>query len=342
MVGAMCSEIIKKKHLFDNENVETIYFGGGSPSFIQTEFLKKILEELRNNYQIKENPEITIECNPDDINREFMSKISSYGFNRVSLGIQSFFDEDLALLNRAHNANEAKESIEIIKSAGIENITIDLIYGLPNMTLEKWHSNIQNALDLGVPHISSYCLTIEDKTLLKHQIEKGELTIPKEKEQLDQFKYLVKTLVKEGFDHYEISNFSKPGFISKHNSSYWKNKNYLGFGPSAHSKVDNKRFWNISNNNQFIKRLETNNKFEEEEVLSEKDQFNELIMIGLRTKWGVSISAIQKFSFFNSDFQKMLQKMENQGKISLKNEHIYIEGSNKFIADTIISDLFIV
>lgn len=342
MVGAIEQELIKKNVLFQEVSIETIYFGGGSPSFISITNLKRILDTIREQYSVVKNLEITIECNPDDIDLSFATAIYSIGFNRISLGIQSFFDDDLQMMNRVHSSKEAKSAVDSLKEAGFENITIDLIYGLPNSDMKKWETNIDQALALGVPHISSYCLTIEDKTLLKHQIEKGIVKTIEDSEQLDQFKFLTKKLIEAGYEHYEISNFAKEGYRSKHNSSYWRNKDYIGVGPSAHSKIGNRRFWNISNNSEYIKRLKMDMEISEEEILSQKDQFNELIMIGLRTKEGVSISELKKYRFFDKNFQKELENLQNQDKISLKNEVITIEGENKFIADTIISDLFIV
>ena len=342
MVGAIEQELIKKNVLFQEVSIETIYFGGGSPSFISITNLKRILDTIREQYSVVKNLEITIECNPDDIDLSFATAIYSIGFNRISLGIQSFFDDDLQMMNRVHSSKEAKSAVDSLKEAGFENITIDLIYGLPNSDMKKWETNIDQALALGVPHISSYCLTIEDKTLLKHQIDKGIVKTIEDSEQLDQFKFLTKKLIEAGYEHYEISNFAKEGYRSKHNSSYWRNKDYIGVGPSAHSKIGNRRFWNISNNSEYIKRLKMYMEISEEEILSQKDQFNELIMIGLRTKEGVSISELKKYRFFDKNFQKELEILQNQDKISLKNEVITIEGENKFIADTIISDLFIV
>ena len=278
MVGAMLEEIIHKKEHFPTFSVETIYFGGGSPSFIDPKGLAKILDSIRENFEVSNPLEVTIECNPDDVSREFALEIAKMGFNRISLGIQSFFDEDLKMMNRAHNVNQVEASIQNLKEAGFDNITIDLIYGLPGSNLKKWEENLEKAIALDVPHISSYCLTIEDRTLLKHQLESGELSPISEKANLEQYELLVSKLNDAGYEQYEISNFAKNGYQSIHNSSYWKNEDYLGIGPSAHSKVGNKRFWNISNNNQFIKRFKTNNQYWEEEVLSERDIFNELII----------------------------------------------------------------
>lgn len=342
MVGGICEEIFKKKAYFEDTIVETLYFGGGSPSFIEAENIGKIIESVRENYQVDPEAEITIECNPDDIDREFLTNMIAFGINRVSLGVQSFFDEDLSLLNRAHNGKNAEDAIQMIQAAGIQNISIDLIYGLPNLSFENWQKNVQKAIDSGVPHISSYCLTVEEKTLLHHQLKSGIIQLPSDEAQLKQYEYLISTLIENGFDHYEISNFSKLNSISKHNSSYWKNKNYLGFGPSAHSKINQTRFWNISNNNLFLKRLKTNTDFFEKEELSDIDLFNELIMIGLRTKWGVEISELKNFPFYNAEFEKILKKLQKEDRIRLQNGRITIEGSNKFIADTIISDLFVV
>ncbi len=342
MVGAICQELINKSHLFQEVSIQTIYFGGGSPSFIQTENLARILDQIRENYSLEEPLEVTIECNPDDINQNFSDAIMEMGFNRISLGIQSFFNEDLELMNRAHDSDQAASAVQQLKKSGFQNITIDLIYGLPNTSMEKWKANIQQALNLDVPHISSYCLTIEEKTLLHHQIETGAIQLPTPESQLEQFVFLSETLVKEGYEHYEISNFAKPGFESKHNSSYWKNKDYIGVGPSAHSKIGNKRFWNISNNYQYIKRLKTDLNVSEEEILSEKDLFNEMLMIGLRTKWGVKLDNIRSSEFYTTEFQKELNKKIEEGFLQIEDEAIKISGVNKFIADTIISDLFIV
>lgn len=342
MVGVIAQEVIHKKELLGPSEIQTIYFGGGSPSFIEAGGLAKILISIHQHFHVSEKAEITIECNPDDIDQTFAQELTNLGFNRISLGVQSFFDSDLKMLNRAHSSNQANEAIELLQNSGFNNITLDLIYGLPGSSMKKWERNIQQALALNVPHISSYCLTIEDKTLLKHQIEKGVLKEISESDQLKQYKLLVKSLEDKGYEHYEISNFALPGFRSKHNSSYWQNKDYLGLGPSAHSKIGQRRFWNISNNNQFIKRFKTDKKYWEEEILTEKDMFNELIMIGLRMKEGLDLKQLRDFSFFESDFLPELKKLVENGKIKQENERIHIIGKNKFIADTIISDLFIV
>ena len=342
MVRAICLEIEKKRFFLGDHEIKTIYFGGGSPSFIQSQNLAKILAAIQKFFNVISEPEITVECNPDDIDDQFLSSMKAIDVNRISIGVQSFFDDDLKLLNRAHNGNMAYDAIRKIQDFGFDNITLDLIYGLPQLNHERWAKNIDLALGLNIPHISSYCLTVEDKTLLKHQLEKGKIQLPNEEEQSSQFKYLVTTLTDAGFDHYEISNFAKSDFISKHNSSYWKNENYLGFGPSAHSKIDNKRFWNISNNNQYIKGIMADQVVYEEEKLSEQDLFNEILMIGLRTKWGVDLKELQRFSFYDLSFKKELNQLIQEKKIKVHEDRIYIEGANKFIADTIISNLFIV
>ncbi|MEZ4938377.1 MAG: radical SAM family heme chaperone HemW [Crocinitomicaceae bacterium] len=342
MVGAIQQEIIHKSKQFPIFHVETIYFGGGSPSFISLENLNVILSSIKESFTVAENPETTIECNPDDISVSFSEGLKEMGFNRISLGIQSFYDSDLQMLNRAHNSNQIELAISNLKNAGFQNITIDLIYGLPGSNLERWSENLEKAIQLNIPHISSYCLTVEEKTLLHYQIENGTLHVLSDQLQSEQFELLMNKLQVSGYDQYEISNFARPGFESIHNSSYWKNEDYLGIGPSAHSKIGNKRFWNISNNNQFIKRFKTNNQYWEEEVLSEKDIFNELIMIGLRTKRGVSLKELHNFPFYESQFLPELEKLVQTGKIHFENDTIQIVGKNKFIADTIISDLFIV
>lgn len=276
--------------------LETIYFGGGTPSILSEIELESIFETIYKNYSTKNLKEITLEANPDDLNKEKLNFLKSTPINRFSIGVQSFFEEDLKLMNRAHNAQEAETSIKLAQDFGFENITIDLIYGSTTTTNEMWKQNLQKAIELNVPHISSYALTVEEKTILDHQIKKGITKPVDEDHQNEQFQLLVDTLTSNDFIQYEISNFGKEDYFSLHNSNYWKGIHYLGIGPSAHSYNGKTRAWNIANNSKYIQTINENKLPQEIEVLNEVEQFNEMIMIGLRTIYGIDLNRI------NSEF----------------------------------------
>ena len=354
MVSAICKEIeLRKSELIDK--VETIYFGGGTPSLLSKNEIEQILNQVYLNFNVIENPEITLEANPDDLSESKIKELAQSRINRLSIGIQSFFEDDLQSMNRAHNASE---SLNCLSTAigNFENITVDLIYGIPNMSEEKWRKNLQQVFDLGIPHISSYALTVEPKTALDSFIRKG--TYPKLDEELGSkhFNILVEETKNNGFVHYETSNFGKEGYFSKHNSSYWKGKIYLGFGPSAHSFNGKQRSWNVNNNAKFIKSINNNELPNEVEKLSLNEQFNERVMIGLRTIWGVSIddiksdfgvhfknellSAAQKFI----DKELLVVEIEVNQQNSSKSPNLILKTTEKgkFLADGIASDLFII
>ena len=325
-----------------SEPVETIYFGGGTPSLLDLSELNQILEIIYANFSVISRPEITLEANPDDLTHEKIKDLKSTPINRFSIGIQSFFNEDLKLMNRAHDANEAFHSIKSVQNAGFENITIDLIYGAQTTSDEDWQKNLKIALDLGVPHISSYALTVEPKTVLAHQIDKNILKDVDDEKQERQFQILVKTLTENDFIHYEISNFGKDGFLSQHNSNYWKGKPYLGIGPSAHSYDGKNRSWNVANNSVYLKNLAENKLVNEIEVLSENDRFNELVMIRLRTIYGLDFEEI-KTNFpeeFASEFLLEIQLHLENGTVKLENGIYYLTEKGKFLADGIASNLF--
>jgi len=343
MVLALAKEISLRKNEFQDEVVETIYFGGGTPSILSTEDLRFLIDEVYKNYNVVENPEITVEANPDDLTEERIIALSKNKVNRLSIGIQSFFEDDLQLMNRAHNSEEASKCLEIA-SQYFDNISLDLIYGVPGMSNKKWKQNIEKALSFGIPHISSYALTVEPKTALDKFIKKGIIKQPDDEVAQEQFHILVETLQENGFVHYELSNFGKENYFSKNNSAYWLGKNYIGIGPSAHSYDGVNRGWNVSNNSIYIKSIQENKVPIEIEKLTITDRYNEYIMTGLRTIWGVSLERIEK------DFGKFyLDYLNKEAKRFLEDDLLFIEGNvlratkkGKFLCDGIASDLFLV
>lgn len=345
MLSAMKKEIFLRKDELQNKTLQSLYFGGGTPSILSPDEIKSLIDEVLKYYSFASDIEVTLEANPDDLGKEFLKGISNSAVNRLSIGTQSFFEEDLKLMNRAHSASEAESSIKRAQDFGLENINIDLIYGSPTSNMEIWKDNLNKTIALEIPHISSYALTVEPKTALEKWVENGKVKSPKEAEQNKEFFYMKDFLKDHGFDHYEISNFGKPGFHSKHNTSYWKYKEYLGIGPSAHSYNGSElRSWNIANNQQYIKKLSSNLLAKEEEVLSEEDQFNEMIMIGLRTIWGVDLSRLKES--FNDriveHFQTEIQTKISEGILKISENHLKIPDEHWFMADGIASDLFIV
>jgi oxygen-independent coproporphyrinogen-3 oxidase len=342
MVLALAKEITLRKDEFKGETVETIYFGGGTPSILQTSDLRLLIDTVFQNYKVVDNPEITVEANPDDLTEERIVELSTNKVNRLSIGIQSFFEDDLKLMNRAHNVDEAKKCLEIATKY-FDNITIDLIYGMPNMSNEKWLQNVEWALAYNIPHISSYALTVEPKTALHQFIKQG--VIPQLDDELAQehFNLLVEKLEENGFIHYELSNFGKENYFSKNNSSYWLGKKYIGIGPSAHSYDGKKRGWNVSNNSLYLKSLAENKVPIETETLTKTDRYNEYIMTGLRTIWGVSLDRIE------AEFgPKYLEYLNQQSAKYIEDHLLFVDEnilrttkSGKFLGDGIASDLFL-
>lgn len=334
-------ELVLRKNEI-SENIETIYLGGGTPSLLNSDELNLIFETIYENYPVISLPEVTLETNPDDLNFEKIKELKSTPVNRFSIGVQSFFDEDLRLMNRAHNSMEAINSVKMVQDFGFENITIDLIYGSPGTSDEMWKKNLETALELKVPHVSSYALTVEPKTALAHQIQTKKISEISEEKQAQQFQILVNTLTANDFIHYEISNFGKEGFLSQHNSNYWKGKTYLGIGPSAHSYDGKNRSWNVSNNSIYIKNLSENTLPNTVEVLGENDRFNELIMINLRTIFGVDLNQIKKEfpAEFYEDLNRELQPLLKESLIQENQQIITLTEKGKFLADGIASRLF--
>ena len=342
MVLALAKEIEMRKSEFQEEIVETIYFGGGTPSILPIADLRFLIDEVYRNYKVVENPEITVEANPDDLTENRIIELSKNKVNRLSIGIQSFFEDDLQLMNRAHNVEEAKKCLEIATHY-FDNISIDLIYGIPEMSNEKWLQNIETALYFGVPHISSYALTVEPKTALHSFIQKGIIPQPDDEVAQEHFHILVDKLSENGFIHYELSNFGKENYFSKNNSSYWLGKKYIGIGPSAHSYDGKNRGWNVSNNSLYIKSIQENKLPIEIETLTKTDRYNEYIMTGLRTIWGVSLERIEQ------EFGKTYLDYLNQQAAKFIEDHLLFVDDNilrttkkgKFLSDGIASDLFL-
>ena len=354
MLDAICKEIDSRKGYLENKKLSTIYFGGGTPSLLNQDELKSIIGKIKEYYQILPDAEITLEANPDDLTKEKIAELTGAGINRLSIGIQSFFDEDLERMNRSHDAKQAIMAVENAQLGGINNISIDLIYGLPNLTKEKWAHNLEQAFKLNVPHLSAYCLTIEEKTAFNYFLKKGKITLPKEPETIEQFELLMSEAEKHGFIHYEISNFCKEarpdehpfgrGLQSRHNSSYWMGEHYLGIGPSAHSYNGVSRQFNIASNVKYIKGINESNPDFEIEILTEENKFNEYIMTRLRTIWGIDPGFITN-TFGKKSLDTFLSIAEpyiSTGHIQWKQDSLVLTKSGKLLADKIASDLFLI
>lgn len=343
MVTAICKEIDLQKDFLTNKNLTTIYFGGGTPSLLETSEINQILERLSKNYSWENNIEITLEANPDDITTEKISKLRAGGVNRLSIGIQSFIDSELLASNRAHNSDESLKAVQICQDAGIDNLSIDIIYGMPGSTQDSWQYNIDKALELDVDHISSYALTVEPKTFLDHMVKKGGILLPKEMEVNKQYLQLIHSLTTAGYDHYEISNFAKPSKYAVHNTNYWMSVPYLGLGPSAHSYQPTFRQWNINNNAKYIKSISKGVIPSEREQTKYADQFNEYIMTRLRTMWGVDLNELNnRFSSELNNVQKNIAKYIKSQHVLLEDNHYRLTPKGKLLADGIASDLFLV
>ena len=341
MVLAIANELKLRKSEFENERVETIYFGGGTPSVLEFDEINFLIRTVYENYSVSENPEITLEANPDDLTEERIIELSKTKINRLSIGIQSFFEDDLKLMNRAHNSEEAKKCLAIATKY-FDNISLDLIYGIPGMSNDIWKKNIEIALSFGIPHISSYALTVEPKTALHKLIQTGKIGKPNDDVAQEHFSILVEQLEANNFIHYELSNFGKENYFSKNNSSYWLGKKYLGIGPSAHSYDGISRSWNVSNNSLYIKALQENQLPNEVEILSITDRYNEYVMTGLRTIWGVSLDKINtEFGVIYADYlMKQVQKFLNDDLVFIEDNVLKPTKKGKFLTDGIASDLF--
>jgi oxygen-independent coproporphyrinogen-3 oxidase len=343
LIDALCKEIEIQKDYLAEKTLSTIYFGGGTPSLLNTTDLDKIFTAINKYFTVAGNAEITLEANPDDLSKQKTDELKASGINRLSIGIQSFLDEHLILMNRSHTSVQAVNAVKNAQKSGIENISIDLIYGLPDLNPDKWEQNLEKAFSLNVPHLSAYCLTVEKKTALNKFVQNKTIILPEEPVVLEQFDTLMTEAGKHSFIHYEISNFCKENMFSRHNSSYWKSDSYLGIGPSAHSYNGASRQWNIANNALYIKGIHAAEQVFEKEILTDANRFNEYIMTRLRTIWGIDLK------FIETTFGKrVLGKMTEQAKeyidagfMEQNKENVTLTMKGKFLADKIASDLFI-
>ena len=320
--------------------VETLYFGGGTPSLLMKSELASIMQAVRTHYKLVETPEITFEVNPDDATEENLLTWKEQGINRLSIGLQSFQESDLTWMNRSHSTQQGETAVRLAQAHGFDNISIDLIYGLPDLSNEQWLSHLKRALDLKVQHISSYCLTIEPKTALNHFVAKGKLSRPTEDQQSEQFDLLVSTLGHAGFEQYEISNFAKEQKYAKHNSAYWNFTPYIGVGPSAHSFDGVQRRWNVANNTKYYQQIGKNQDWFEVEILSVSEKWNEYFLTGLRTKWGVLKRSIMELGGFNSTELKQLDSYLQNDLMRLNDEQYVLTEKGKLQADGIASSFF--
>lgn len=342
MVEAILAELALQKDYLQGATLDTIYFGGGTPSLLSQKEIDRIFEKIAQIHSISANAEITLEANPDDLSIEKLQAFTQTPINRLSIGVQSFFEEDLQFMNRAHSANEAEHCIQLAQDAGFDNLTIDLIYGSPTTSDRHWVENIQKAINFDIPHISCYCLTVEPNTALAHMVKKGKAQPVEEEQAAKQFEVLMTQLKAAGYEHYEISNFAKPNCHARHNSNYWLGASYLGIGPAAHSFNGTSRQWNIAHNTQYIKALTDNQLVFEKEILSNAQQFNEYILTALRTKWGCDLAKIESWgSHFVNHFQKESTNYLAEHFIQQKNNIFTLTDKGKLIADKIAMDLFV-
>lgn len=343
-ISAICKEAVLRANYLGDEVIDTIYFGGGTPSQLTIEDLQLILNTLRNTFEINPLAEITLEANPDDLNVGYVDRLLSLGVNRLSMGVQSFDDSQLKFLNRRHSASKATEAVRLAQQSGFQNISIDLMYGLPDLTMDVWKDTLDKAINLNIQHISSYHLIYETGTKLYRLLQKGEVRSADEELSVDMFSVLIRKLNEAEFIHYETSNFAKDGFFSRHNSSYWLDQKYLGLGSAAHSYNRVNRCWNISSIHKFIEGVEIGKLNIEEEILDDQTRYNDFVLTGMRTIWGIDISILkEKFGdkmlgYCETNIKKHLQS----GNVVLSDNHYKITPQGIFISDSIMSDLMYV
>jgi oxygen-independent coproporphyrinogen-3 oxidase len=341
MVKALAMEAAAEKNYLQDEKVNTIYFGGGTPSLLSVNDLKDLLSALRKNFVVANDAEITLEANPDDINENLLRTWKELGINRLSIGVQSFFEEELRWMNRAHDARQAIENLELARKY-FPNLTMDLIYGSPLLTDEMWKANVDRAIELDIPHLSCYALTVEEKTPLNKLISHHKSSDVDADQQARQFLLLMQWLREKGYEHYEVSNFAKPGFRSRHNSSYWKGEKYLGLGPSAHSYNGEERRWNIANNSLYIKAIMNGETARESEILTLQQRLNEFIMIALRTQEGLDLAVVRNKwgEKESSRIEKSLKDLVTGGQVIMNKGFVQLTDEGMLMADGIASGIF--
>jgi putative oxygen-independent coproporphyrinogen III oxidase len=344
LVKALAQELIFRKDYLAGQKVETIYFGGGTPSLLSAEEFASLIQIIRDNYNLEPQAEITIEANPDDLNLKYIESLSKTPVNRISIGIQSFNDDFLKTMNRRHTAKQAIEAIENCRMVGFNNLSADLIYGLPGLSNREWQQELDAISGLNIQHLSAYHLTYEKGTIYEVWLRNHKIEEISEEDSLDQFKLLISWAKTNGFEHYEISNFAKEGFYSKHNTSYWNQKPYLGVGPAAHSYNLETRSWNVSNLSSYLEGIENNEPKTEIEILTETDKFNDYIITSLRTCWGIDLNYLDK-NFSPKMVQalhKIVEKQLNSNKLNMKENHLKLTETGIFISDQIISELMFI
>ncbi|MGQ1911762.1 radical SAM family heme chaperone HemW [Marinifilum sp. RC60d5] len=344
MLECFKKELELKKNYLSEDHLSSIYFGGGTPSVYQPDKIQELINEVQKYWKIDSNAEITLEANPDDLSVKYLKQLSETSVNRLSVGIQSFHDEDLILMNRRHTGKQAYEAIKRAQYYGFDNISVDQIYGVPGLTMKKWKENLNLVYKLNIQHISSYHLMYDPNTVFAKKLEKGQLTEMDEEESYEQYKYLVDSARKNGFKHYEISNFCKENYISRHNSSYWQQKEYLGIGPSAHSYNFKEREWNIAHNHKYMKAIKEGKSFSEKEELNIYDRFNDLILTSLRTYWGLNLTSVKE-QFGEKLYLHCLSKAEKyiqSNHIRKENSSLILSDKGVFVSNDIMSDFFYV
>ncbi len=343
MIKALSREMILRKNEFKDEVVDCIYFGGGTPSVLETSEINSLIQTVYDHLKVGDDPEITLEANPDDLSKEKISQLAASRINRLSIGVQSFFDEDLKLMNRAHDTQEAVDSI-VLSRKHFQNSSLDLIYGIPGMSNARWEENIDKALALEVPHISAYALTVEPKTALENFIKKGIIPPVQDEVAQEHHRILVDKMEAAGYENYEFSNFGKSGFHSRNNTAYWEGKSYIGIGPGAHSYNGKRRAWNLSNNPKYIKVIIAGELPQEVEELSKTDRYNEYIMTRLRTAKGASLQEVKEV-FGNTYYDYLLTQAQphiEEHLLFKEDEYLFVSKKGKFLSDGIAADLFLV
>lgn len=341
MVAAILKELELQKDFLNGATIETIYFGGGTPSLLSQVELTIILKKINELHPVAKDAEITLEANPDDLTKEKLKALKDTPVNRLSIGVQSFFEVDLKFMNRAHDAAEARACIENALATGFENLTIDLIYGTPTMSDERWNENIEMALNYNIPHLSCYCLTVESGTALHHFVKTKKVPSPDDEQAARQFEMLIEKAVENEYIHYEISNFAKQGWFSKHNAAYWQGKSYLGIGPSAHSFDGQNRQWNIANNQKYLRALHNGEIPFEKELLSTTQRYNEYVMTSLRTIWGCNLEKVNEFGGkYGEHFLKTVQSFLRDEFVFEKGQTYFLSLKGKLLADKIAMELF--
>lgn len=343
MISGICREIELQKHYLSGEIVETIYFGGGTPSLLSMAELAQILNTISTNFTIADYPEITLEANPDDLTEQTLKHLKLAGINRLSIGIQSFQNEFLTFMNRAHNAAEATRSVKLAQDLGIENISVDLIYGIPHPNHDYFLDDLTKIIALNTPHISAYCLTIEPKTAFGKKVKQGKMASPDEQFAAEQFEILMNTFEKAGLEQYEISNFARNQQYSKHNTNYWKGINYLGVGPGAHSFNKGSRQFNIANNHKYLQEIKLDKIAFDLEILSPKDKFNEYLLTSIRTQWGLSVNNLRELGEdFFTEIENEITILAKSKHLIWQNDRICLTNQGKFLADEITAKLLVV